>query len=930
MDFMFSSSDRKGFDLWISQQLDDNHTWEEIENLCVPEGEFENALENLIDDQMWPEELTHNYWKQYVIYYKKLHPAVVLSQNQKVIGIDKNGPNNTFNVPTGAASTWEQYKKSLLTTIRLASVIDIEKSCQWIMNHLKEDTITYGPVKGLVTGSVQSGKTANMAGLVSMAADCNWNFFIILSGTIDNLRKQTRDRFKKDLKQSEGILWRVLDFTGEDKKFAEGELKLNPLGKKTFANRYVTVCLKNKRRLESLIEWLYDDEKRTPKLRIVVIDDEADQASVNTAEITPEEEQERCAINQLIVNLVNGKKSDGSVPDVSFQAMNYIAYTATPYANILNERPGESLYPKDFICTLPESTEYFGAKVIFGNDEKDCPGLGITRPISSAEEKELKKLHKGLQTSLPAGMKDAIAWFLCTSAIQRLNHKMKKKSISMLIHTTSIQKQHFNVYDAVKLWLANSSEVINVCKCVYSREKDSVTKADLQAANPDYGYLDTIEETYLEFATILPEIYSLVNDIRSILLDDDKKLQYGTGVHVCVDNCRANKEAEEGTTLRIVYPTDEQLESMDKAPVFIIIGGNTLSRGLTIDGLVCSYFSRNSNQADTLMQMARWFGYRKGFELLQRIWMTALVQKKFEALAKIDMDMKEEIERFMERGISPALFGPRIRNIPEIKSFRITSKKKSQQAEYDDFDFSGDSYETTDFENGSVLKHNIDVTESFINQISSEVSFVKSETAKAFVWRNIAFSTILNTFVTKYVISDKSTTGLNVNIPILCQWIEKMNEDGKYRYWNVAVVNGDNQDDPWEIQPGVFVGQIIRTRKKSVPEWIDIGSLRSGRDALADVNVKNLTQDEKKVLEDTIKSGKDIVSKRSMLQLDDVPLLLIYRIKKDGGETKVRRLKMDADYDIIGMSIIISGDGIGGNHARSIRINIPKQSEVEE
>lgn len=106
--------------------------------------------------------------------------------------------------------------------------------------------------------------------------------------------------------------------------------------------------------------------------------------------------------------------------------------------------------------------------------------------------------------------------------------------------------------------------------------------------------------------------------------------------------------------------------------------------------------------------------------------------------------------------------------------------------------------------------------------------------------------------------------------------------------------------------------------------------MRSGRDALADVNVENLTLEEKKILEDTIRSGKDIVSKRSKLQLDDIPLLLIYRIKKDGGETKVRRLKMDADYDIIGMSIIISGDGIGGNHARSIRINIPKHSEVEE
>lgn len=923
----FSISDKQGFDIWISNRLDEKCSWEEIENLCSGAGDFKSALDDLIEAEMWPEDLTQAQWKLYVEYYKKLHPSVVLSQTQKVVGIDNNGLNNTFGIPTGASSTWEQYRKSLSSSMGPASVINIEKSCQWVMNHLKEDTTVYGPVKGLVTGSVQSGKTANMAGLVSMAADCNWNFFIVLSGTIDNLRKQTRDRFKKDLKQSEGILWRVLDFTGEDKKFSEDELKLNPLGKKTFANRYVTVCLKNKKRLETLIDWLYDDPKRTQKLRIVVIDDEADQASVNTAEITPDEEQERCAINQLIVNLVNGRKSDGLIPDVAFQAMNYIAYTATPYANVLNERPGASLYPKDFICTLPESTEYFGAKVIFGNDEKNCPGMGIVRTITATEEKSLKQLHKGLQTSIPDSMKDAIAWFLCVSAVLRVRSNAKKKSISMLLHTTAIQNQHFNVYDAVQLWLKDKDEVLKRCEKIYASEKGTVTKEELKAANPDYGFMDEVSDDYPEFNSICAEIELMLNDVQNIMLDDNKSLQYGKGVHICVDNCKANKEAEEGTTLRIVYPTDEQMASLEKAPVFLVIGGNTLARGLTIDGLVCSYFSRNSNQADTLMQMARWFGYRKGFELMQRIWMTESVLKKFEALSKIDMDMKEEIERFMERGISPELFGPRIRNIPEIKSFRITSKKKSQQAEYDDFDFSGDTYETTDFDNGEVLKKNIEVADAFIDCISQISSREVSKTVKAFVWRNIDYKVINDEFISKYVISPNS--GLNVNIPIFCQWIEKMNEDGKYLKWNVAVINGDNHETEWILDEDTSVGLIERTRKKSKPVWIDIGSLRSGRDALADVDVDSLNPEEQAILAEVLKNGKDIVAKRSKIGLDDFPLLLLYRIKKDGGEEKKARHKMNADYDIIGISIIVSGDGIGGNHAKSIRINMPKQSEED-
>ncbi len=913
---------------WVAKKLEQDCSWKDIENLCVEESQFASEMKFYIEEEMWPASLNKNVWMAFLEAYKKQHSAVELSKAQKVIGIDKGGKYNHFATPSGAASAWEQYRKALVPSVGAASAADIEKSCRWVLNHMKEETVTYGPVKGLVTGSVQSGKTANMAGLVSMAADYDWNFFIILSGTIDNLRKQTRDRFKRDLKKSEGVFWRVLDFAGEDKKISESELNLNPLGKKNFAYRYVTVCLKNKRRLEALIDWLYEDEKRTQKLRIVVIDDEADQASINTAEITQEEIQERCAINQLIVNLVNGKKSDGSTPKVGFQSMNYISYTATPYANVLNERPGQSLYPKDFICTLPESTEYFGTRVVFGNDEKDCPGLGIVRTILAEEEKELKKVHKGAQYCLPETMKKSVAWFLCAAANMRLRPHGKKKSISMLVHTTAIQKDHFNMYNALKMWLGKTIEVMQYCEKIYGEERHKVTVDDLRKANPKYGFIDEVEENFYEFDFLQSEIEAMLTKVYNIMLAEEKATEYvNNGIHLCVDNCQANREAEEGTTLRIVYPSEEQLQTMEKDPVFIVIGGNTLSRGLTIDGLVCTYFSRNSNQADTLMQMARWFGYRKGYELLQRIWMTTSVQKKFEALAKIDMDMKEEIERFMERGISPEQFGPRIRNIPEIKSFRITSKKKSQQAEYDDFDFRGDSYETTDFDDDVYLKDNIEKTEKFLKRVSEECVMRKSDTTNSYVWDSVDYSVIRKEFLDEYRISKNSA--LEINLPILCQWIEKKQEEGKYTHWNVALVDGDDKEELWEINDSVKTGKTVRTRKVAKEEYIDIGSLRSGRDALADVCAAKLSEEQKVIFEKVMKSGKDIISQRSLLNLDDMPLILIYRIKKDGGETKGARKQMDAKDDIIGISIIISGDGIGGNHANSIRIKMSEEEANE-
>ena len=909
---------------WIASKVDEQNSWEDIKGLCVEPNEFEYTMQNLIDEESWPLKLNKTIWEEFVEWYKGNLIIVRSAEDEEIVAIDNGGLSNHFPVPTGYTSSWEKYKSYLHTKMSSDSITKLQKSCHWILNHLLDDTRNYGEVKGLVTGSVQSGKTANMEGLISMAADYDWNFFIILSGTIDNLRKQTRDRFRDDLKNSEGgVLWRVIDFTAEDKKFLEDELKLNSLtGSKNYANRYLTVCLKNKKRLEKLIDWLYSDPKRTNKLRIVVIDDEADQASINTAEITPEEEQERCAINQMIVNLVNGRRSDGSLPpgNAKFQSMNYISYTATPYANVLNEGPGVSLYPKDFICTLPEAYEYFGAKVIFGNEEENCPGFPIIRRISPSDEECLKYIHKEDKFDLPDSFKKSIAWFLCAAAIQRTRDI--KKSISMLIHTSAKQDHHSAVYKCVRRWMLQTPDVISLCREIYDSEIMSVTKEDLREANPQYGFLSEIDDNYPLFNEIEDEIIELLSDIRNIELGEDKKLEYGNGIHLCIDNCRANKEAEEGTFLRIAYPTDEQLKMLKKAPVFIVVGGNTLSRGLTIDGLICTYFARNSNLADTLMQMARWFGYRKGYELLQRIWMTDSAVEKFEALTKIDMDLKREVERFMNEGVSPSKFGPRIRNIPEIAKFRITSKNKSQQAEYDDFDFCGDSYETTDFEDGNQLHSNLRLAEEYTATLMNEKSPRRSDAAKAWVWDEITYSDIKTDFLSKFNISKHST--LYKDLPYFSQWIDSMNADGKFIKWNVAIIDGDNYEKPWVLADGIKAGQIERTMKTD-KEHIDIGSLRSGLDALCDVNTALMSEEQKKRFDEVCKSRKDIISERSKLNLGDTPLLLIYRIKKDGGTPRAnskRRSRMNAECDIIGISIIVSGYSIGESHAKSLRIKI--------
>ena len=923
---------------WIAEKIQGGYSWPDVKKLCVSDELFEEEFYRLQEDEMIiPPNMEPSDWIELVIEQEENHIPIV----DMFGGISANGANNTLQVPTGASSAWNNYKNYLLgrldgkAKMSEEAVTLVEKNCHWILNHLKRETRDIGPIKGLVMGSVQSGKTANMIGLVSMAADYDWNFFIIMSGSIDNLRKQTRDRFCSDLMQSQGVNWKVLDYTSNpeylvdiktQERYTECDLKLNNLGNNNWGARYVTVCLKNSTRLERLITWLHSDPARAAKLRILIIDDEADQAGINTAkmseDLTDDDVIERTAINQFLVNLANGKNADGSKTVAPFQAMNYVSFTATPYANVLNEAFEESLYPKDFICSLPESNEYFGAKAIFGScSDERFPGMNIIRTVSEDEMKGLKGLHKGTAFTLPDEFKKSVCWFLCCAAVLRT--RGHKKPISMLIHTTAMQKSHFEEYEILKAWLErerSTGTIIDLCESVYNIEKNEFTLDDLKESYPTYGRLSEVNGEFPEFNEIKSEIELLIGHIENIMMAEDRSTGYHKdAIHLCVDNCGANRHAEEGTYLRVVYPNSEQLASMEKSPVFIVMGGNTLARGLTLEGLVCTYFARNANQADTLMQMGRWFGYRKGYELLQRIWMPLALQEKFVLLEKIDEKLKEELQDYMDKGKSPAQFGPHIVNSATIKRFMITAKNRRQNAEECDFDFSGDSYETTKFDNAvATLEKNEKTTLEFLKYLGEARK--SSVAGSAFVWYGVDFEVIKKRFIDSYDISEHST--LSTDIPIFLQWMKEMNKDGKYLRWNVAIAGDKNADEAWGID-AFSVGKIERSKKRDKP-CIDIGSLRSGRDAICDVIPEMLTPDQRAAFDATRKNGKNIISARSKFGLEDVPLLLIYCIDKNRGKESKTRCKIGTDVDVIGFSIIVSGEGSGGgSHAKTLTVHIP-------
>lgn len=345
---------------FIKQKRESNISWHEIRDLCflgnIGEIEKINTLSLFLGD------ISIVQWQEIVDNEKSeeengLNTTVVICP---AVTIPSNINDFDYKLNSSYGSAWSSYQRRLKEkNFDIDTIHAIQSASHKILNKISLDTRESGPLKGLVIGNVQSGKTANMAALMAMAADQGWNMFIILSGTIDNLRIQTQERLLLDLNGATNVIWTPIDKanTNPTNVYALSKLSLNFDSRQ----RYLLVCLKNSTRLKNLLNWLAKDTKNRENLKILFIDDEADQAGVNAAPRSKDDTSqiERTKINQLIVNLLTNKDGDGNEVETKFRALDYVAYTATPYANILNEKPGkESIYPSNFVSCLSVSNKY--------------------------------------------------------------------------------------------------------------------------------------------------------------------------------------------------------------------------------------------------------------------------------------------------------------------------------------------------------------------------------------------------------------------------------------------------------------------------------------------------------------------------------------------------------------------------------------------
>ncbi len=859
-------------------------------------GSDDELFASYIRYEDWPED-SQTRWMDLVLYIESKENELRSIQERvdrsTVVG---NGVINDLEIPTDELSNWQLYRQKLIGD-KFTNIDTIQVECKKVLSHLSLDTEPDNPVKGMVVGYVQSGKTANMAGLMSMAADNGFNFFIVLSGTIDNLRIQTRDRLYRDLYYENcNNFWYSINHLSLDNRDADmirADYKV------------LTVCLKNVTRLRNLINWINSDLERKKNLRVMVIDDEADQGTINTARL----DENRTKINDLIMKLVNCQDIDGNVTG-RYGSMNYIQYTATPYANFLSENAPKSLFPKDFVVLLTPSDEYFGPYVIYG-DGGEYPGLDI---VDTSEDVDVisKNFIVSDNATIPEGLRDAVAWFVCCVCVVR--HWGRTKPVSMLVHTTQFVKGHKKMGEAVVSCLGDTEDLIKRCRDVYLRKTSELTKDDFCSRFEKYGLGPETVNDYPDYSEIEESVSELIGmQPVHIGIDGDQKIIYKRSIHVCIDNARQDDigicdEADESVIKRIIYPKDK--DNVDFATAFIVIGGNTLSRGLTIEGLVSTYFGRASESGDTLMQMGRWFGFRKGYELLPRMWMSEESLLDFETVSNADNALRQFIKENYSR-YTPSELPPMVNTFPKSGHLKcMTPLSKRRGAKLVNYDFSGCIFQTNVFDrNTDVLRHNENLVHSFLSDYSDKLEC--SDVSKsARVIRGVSTNDVCNGFISKFVYNDRLSKFKEIEE--LIEWIK----DHASADWNIIL--GSRIDDrygSWSPFEGTSINRIYRSPKH--PEktnGLDIvinKTLASPEDRYADVRRDDFRSDDYDW--DYLVSNNLVTEIRDCCDALDVPVLIIYCIS---GES------FGVDSDVFGITIQMPGVKSGKNTAKAFQLPI--------
>lgn len=781
--------------------------------------------------------------------------------------------------PSEGDVIWPAYLARISKRLPKTAVDSLDRSTSKILSLLSPPGMGKIRTRGLVLGYVQSGKTANYIGLNSKAADVGYRFFIVLSGVIEALRVQTQERIQADLINLNPDRWVTLTSAQEDFRTHTNVNVFLAEHANVFC---VAVIKKNQAILRRLISWLQGAQPQVlVNCPAVIIDDEADQAGINTAA-----GDERTVINGLIMDLLE------LLPKAA-----YVGYTATPYANLLiDPSVPEGLYPRDFIVDLPHPDGYFGPEKIFGRDPMslDEPGpapegIDVIRLVPEEEVQYLKPLNRAAATSfqpqVTPTLRTACLYFWLATAARRCRSKQDDHS-SMLVHTTINVTAHNlmrpliqGLQQSVETGItSNSSAMIEKFRAIWESEMGRVPPS-----GPD--------EPPVSFAEIQPLLLDVIR-----------------GTKVLVENSYSL----------------ERVDYSQPGQIVIVIGGNVLSRGLTLEGLVVSYFVRSASTYDTLLQAGRWFGYRPGYSDLPRIWMTSELVSHFYDLATIEQEIRYDVERFETEHLTPLQFAVRLRTHPVLN---ITAPGKMRSAVDVRRSYGGRRFQT-------ILFHHRDEDWLTLNLLAAR-RLLQQSVADGAIPRDLAIGTgkllenvdchrVLE-FLNSYRFHENSR---ELRGDLVQGYIrEQVEKYGNLRTWNLVVMGRDRTGSHLgeiDLNVGEPVGLINRAPLRLPDEFADIKALMSHSDAVADIPDLH-----KRANKHSISELMEIRTKT----LPKIACAVIYPISRrseprNQQDVKVRR-PMNAVEEVIGLGLIFPDAGEHDTPQTYVAAPLPPEEDTE-
>lgn len=676
--------------------------------------------------------------------------------------------------------------------------------------------------RGLVIGPVQGGKTEHFNGVIASAFDAGYHLVIVLSGIMEDLRRQTQQRIINDvigsydggnptgaeLVKKFGVLGKLNEhtvrvLTSSENDFnanvASGEINLS-------SSKTLLVCKKNYGILQQILVYLEKQAgQRNHEIPMLIIDDEADNATLNNLSdkgkaITPGYEGPTLAskINARVRAIL-----------YIFSRNAYIGYTASPFANILQNREtealiepvafehknksykfeiGDALFPRDFIELITPPPNYIGLKQLFDTKEE----LNKLDPMFEFIWDDLESFPKFVDKETMVPLKTRVKGARSTKKYDPFPEKLPKSLIDAIFcfilsvairktRTKSLRETPF--YQPHNTMLIHISRFIpwqNKTKILIEKEIKSIS-SKISEENPSQpnGIYQTLQKYFNTYFAnsltvgineYLPQDYN--DDFMSVVTFEEIKPLL-------------TKTIDEIECVALNSDTGESLMYKKESPkTYLAVGGNRLSRGFTLEGLSVCYFVRDANYADTLLQMARWFGYRMGYLDCCKLFTTNDTIKKFNSISTTVESLEETIIDLSQRQpdtVTPQNYALKVETNPNV--IKLTRPSILRNTKMRKVDFEDHLEQTTNFSLNSL---NIEKAyQSVSSLIKKQSKNFRKESSTMMVYRKVD-----SDFVLKLI--DCKRTFYNTNLKEIGNFISECNKNGNLTDWTVAIkITGD-------------------------------------------------------------------------------------------------------------------------------------------